>query len=81
MQSFGGGLVTHDSHFEGDPAALSQSTEGDMDLECGNCLHDQTVVSDQEYSHGITTWQVDWTCESCGQSNSNEGWFDPNDNN
>jgi hypothetical protein len=75
--------MSHDSHFEGDPIALSTTSEGDMEVECSNpdCLHEQTVVSDREYSHGIVSWQADWTCSACGQSNSDEGWFDPNDNN
>jgi len=54
-----------------------------MDLECGNdnCLYEQSVVTDREYSHGVVTWVADWVCSTCGESNSREGWFDPNDNN
>ncbi len=72
-----------DSYYAGDPVAFSNVTEGDMELECGNdpCLFEQSVVSEQQYSHGITTWQAEWTCKACGESNSREGWFDPNDNN
>ena len=72
-----------DSYYEGDPVTLSLLEEGDMDLECGNgnCLHEQSVVTEQEYSHGTTTWQAAWTCSACGEDNSREGWFDPSDTN
>lgn len=75
--------MSHDSHFEGDPVAFASTSEGDMDLECGNdnCLYEQSVVTDREYSHGVVTWVADWICSTCGESNSREGWFDPNDNN
>lgn len=75
--------MSHDSHFEGDSFALSATAEGDMDLECGNdnCLYEQSVVTEQEYSHGITEWYAYWTCSACGEANSRDGWFDPNDDN
>jgi hypothetical protein len=75
--------MSHDSHFEGDSFALTATVEGDMELECGNdpCRFEQSVVSEQQYSHGITSWQAEWICKACGESNSDEGWFDPNDNN
>ena len=72
-----------DSYYEGDSFALSSTAEGDMDLECENepCHFEQSVVSSQQYSHGITTWQAEWTCKACGEANSRDGWFDPNDDN
>jgi hypothetical protein len=75
--------MSHDSYYEGDAVTFSTLQEGDMDLECGNddCLREQSVVVEEEYSHGTVTWQAAWTCSACGESNSREGWFDPNDNN
>jgi hypothetical protein len=72
-----------DSYYAGDPVALSTSTEGDMELECGNdpCRFEQSVTVEQEYSHGITEWYAYWTCSACGEANSRDGWFDPNDTN
>jgi len=72
-----------DSYYEGDAISFSSAAEGDMDLECGNddCLREQSVITNQEYSHGVVTWVAEWICSSCGESNSREGWFDPNDNN
>lgn len=75
--------MSHDSHFAGDPATFANVREGDMDLECGNetCLHEQSVTVEEEYSHGIIEWFAYWTCSACGEANSRDGWYDPNDNN
>lgn len=75
------GDIMSDSYYEGDPATFSTLEEEEMDLECSNCGNDQTVIAEQEYSHKTVTWQAAWTCSFCGESNSREGWFDPNDDN
>ena len=62
--------------------AGSNEVEGDRDLECGNedCLYEQSVVSFEEYSYGEVTWNAEWVCNKCGEENSREGWYDPNNN-
>ena len=64
----------------GDPIAYSDSSDGVQEVECGECGQLAEVPTSEEYSHGITTWIADWLC-ICGESNSSEGWYDPNDNN
>lgn len=67
----------------GDPASYSNSSDGIQEVECGNdpCTYALEVPTSEEYSHGTVTWYAEWTCPSCGESNSREGWYDPNDDN
>jgi hypothetical protein len=75
--------VSTDSYYAVDPIGAANEQEGGQDLECGNpeCLYEQSVVSVEEYSHDIVTWFADWVCVKCGEENSREGWYDPNNNN
>ena len=56
--------------------------DGLQEVECGNdpCTYALEVGTSEVYSHGIVTWVAEWTCPSCNESNSAEGWYDPNDN-
>jgi hypothetical protein len=62
--------------------AGGDETEGEQDLECGNeeCLYEQCVGTFEDYGHGEVTWTAEWICDKCGEKNSREGWYDPNDN-
>ena len=65
--------------FEPQIAGYAES-EGTQELDC-DCGHTMEVDTSEDYSHGTVTWIADWTCPKCNQSNSREGWYDPNDNN
>ena len=62
----------------GDPASYSSSSDGVQELDC-DCGHTMEVGTSEEYSHGTVTWLAEWKCPNCGQSNSAEGWYDPNE--
>lgn len=56
--------------------------EGVKELDCGNdeCDACYEVSSIEEYSHDVITWTAEWVCNKCGEENSREGWYDPNNN-
>ena len=64
----------------GDPASYSNSSDGTQELEC-DCGHVMEVDTSEEYEHGTVTWYAEWKCPKCNQSNTQEGWYDPNDDN
>ena len=76
-------MASADAYYATDPFGAANEQEGDQDLECGNseCLYEQSVVTIEEYSHGEVTWFAEWICNKCGEENSREGWYDPNNNN
>jgi hypothetical protein len=45
------------------------------DLECGDCLVEQEVEVQEEYSHGTTTWYAEWHCANCNTDREQEGWY------
>ena len=67
--------------FGGDPATFSDGGDGIQEVECDECQHALEVPTQEEYSHGEVTWYAEWVCPRCGESNSREGWYDPNDDN
>ena len=54
-----------------------------QELDCGNdeCDACYEVPSIEEYSHGEVVWFAEWICRECGEENSRDGWYDPNNNN
>ena len=57
--------------------------DGTQEVSCGNdpCDYTLEVGTTEIYSHGIVEWAAEWKCPNCEQENSQEGWYDPNDNN
>ena len=68
---------------QGDPATFANTSEAEREVECGNdpCAHAQEVSVGEQYAHGVVEWFAEWVCEKCGESNTAEGWYDPNDDN
>jgi hypothetical protein len=62
--------------------AGANESDGVQELDCGNdtCDACYEVPTSEEYSHGIVTWVAEWVCDKCGETNSREDWYDPNDN-
>jgi hypothetical protein len=62
--------------------AGADESDGVQELECGNdeCTALYEVPTIEEYSHGDVTWTAEWICNQCGEENSREGWYDPNNN-
>jgi len=54
--------------------------EGTQEVEC-ECGWTGEVPTTEEYSHGEVTWYAEWKCPKCKEEHSNEGWYDPNDDN
>jgi hypothetical protein len=69
--------VSEPSYLSGDPFSNSNYTESVQEVECGECGQLAEVPTTEEYSHGETTWWAEWIC-ICGESNSDEGSYDPN---
>ena len=59
------------------------SYHGIQELDCGNdeCEACYEVPTHEEYSHKTVTWVAEWICKECGEENSRDGWYDPNNNN
>ena len=55
----------------------SDYSDGVQEVECAECGQLSEVPTKEEYSHGETSWWAEWICV-CGESNSAEGWYDPN---
>ena len=45
------------------------------DLECDDCLVEQEVEVQEEYSHDTTTWYAKWHCANCDTDIEQEGWY------
>ena len=62
--------------------AGADERESIMQIDCGNdeCTASYEVPTIEEYSHGDVTWTAEWICNQCGEENSREGWYDPNNN-
>jgi hypothetical protein len=60
-----------------------RGSENLQELDCGNdeCNACYEVPSIEEYSHGEVVWFAEWICKECGEENSRDGWYDPNNNN
>jgi hypothetical protein len=71
--------MSEPSYLSGDPFSRLKSSDGLQELECGECGQLAEVPTTEEYSHGETSWWAEWIC-ICGESNSAEGWYDPNFN-
>ena len=73
--------MSEPTYMQGDSIALSSSYDSVMEVECGwdPCSYAMEVPTSEEYSHGTVTWYAEWVCPNCGESNSKEGWYDPND--
>lgn len=69
--------MSEPSYLSGDAFSRSTASEGSQEVECGECGELAEVTTTEEYSHGETTWYAEWICV-CGESNSAEGWYDPN---
>ena len=69
--------MSEPSYLSGDTLSRSTAYEGSQEVECGECGELAEVTTTEEYSHGETTWYAEWICV-CGESNSAEGWYDPN---
>ena len=69
------------SGFEPEIAGTLES-ESVQELDCGNdeCDACYEVPSFEEYSHDTVTWTAEWVCNQCGEENSREGWYNPNNN-
>ena len=55
--------------------------EGLMEVSCGYdpCTYTLEVGTSEVYNHDIIEWVAEWKCPNCGEDNSTEGWYDPND--
>lgn len=63
----------------GDPWAYADTSEGTQEVECGECDHLLEVQTSEDYRHGEVVWFAEWKCPKCGEDNTKEGWYDPND--
>ena len=52
--------------------------DGAQELECA-CGWVGEVPTTEYISMGEVTWYAEWICPKCKESNSNEGWYDPNE--
>jgi hypothetical protein len=71
--------MSEPSYLSGDPFSRSTASEGLQEVECAECGELSEVSTTEEHSHGETSWWAEWIC-ICGESNSAEGWYDPNFN-
>jgi hypothetical protein len=67
------------SGFEPQIAGAHES-ESVQELDCGNdeCDACYEVPSMEEHFYDVVTWTAEWVCSKCGEENSREGWYDPN---
>ena len=69
--------MSEPSYLSGDPFSRSTTFDGIQEVECAECGQLAEVPTTEEHSHGETSWWAEWIC-ICGESNSAEGWYDPN---
>jgi hypothetical protein len=69
--------MSEPSYLSGDPFSHSNNSDGIQEVECAECGQLAEVPTTEEHSHGETSWWAEWIC-ICGESNSAEGWYDPN---
>ena len=52
-----------------------------MEVSCGYdpCTYTLEVGTSEVYNHDIIEWVAEWKCPNCGEDNSTEGWYDPNE--
>lgn len=63
-------------YLQGDTIALGSTNYGAQDMECGDCgAITEGVETEEEFSHGITTWFAEWTCWKCNEYHSSDGWY------
>jgi hypothetical protein len=71
--------MTEPLYLQGDSIARSNFHFIIRDLECGNCLVEQEVEVQEEYSHDTTTWYAEWRCANCNTDREQEGWYSNDD--
>lgn len=62
-------------YMQGDPIALGNTSEGTQEVECEDCGNLTEVETEEEYSHGDTTWYAEWVCPKCNESHTTQGWY------
>ena len=62
-------------YLQGDTIALKNSSYAVQEVECSYCQHLQEIDTEEEYSHGETTWYGEWTCTKCNEFHISEGWY------
>lgn len=60
---------------QGDTIALKNPSYAVQEVECSYCQHLQEIDTEEEYSHGETTWYGEWTCTKCNEFHISEGWY------
>ena len=73
-------IVSEPLWIQGDSAAVGDYSDGVQEVEC-DCGWTGEVPTTEEYSMGEVTWYAEWNCPNCREANTNEGWYDPNDDN
>ena len=66
--------MSEPQYLSGDPIALANTTYGTQEVEC-DCGNSQEIETEEEYSHGDTTWYGEWVCTKCNESHTSEGWY------
>ena len=61
-------------YLQGDTIALANTGYATQEVEC-DCGNLMEVEVQEEYSHGETTWYVEWSCHKCDVSHTTEGWY------
>jgi len=62
-------------YMQGDTIATSKTGYATQEVECTACGNLQEMEVQEEYSHGETTWYVEWTCTKCTDWNNSDGWY------
>jgi hypothetical protein len=62
-------------YMQGDTIATSKTGYATQEVECTTCGNLQEMEVQEEYSHGETTWYVEWTCTKCNDWNNSDGWY------
>ena len=62
--------------------AGANESESIQELNCGNdeCDACYEVPTIEDWAHDTVVWFAEWVCSKCGEENSREGWYDPNNN-
>ena len=63
--------------------AGARESESIQELNCGNdeCDACYEVPTIEDWAHDTVVWFAEWVCIKCGEENSRDGWYDPNNNN
>ena len=71
----GGMTMSEPMWLQGDTIALSNPSYAVQEVECSYCGHLQEIDTEEEFSHGETTWYGEWTCTKCNEFHISEGWY------